>query len=78
MRYEDLNTAGNYLEKGKYLFSFDLKSGYHHVEIFPNHTQYLCFSWNHIYYKFMVLPFGLTSAPYIFTKIMRCLEIGRN
>ena len=37
------HTAGNYLEKRKYLFSFALKSGYHHVEIFPDHTQYLGF-----------------------------------
>ena len=66
-----------YLKKGKFMFSFDLKSGYHHIDIHPEQTQYLGFSWkfgNIIrYFKFLVLPFGLSSAPYIFTKIMRVM-----
>ena len=33
------------LNPGDFMFSFDLKSGYHHVEIFPEHRQYLSFSW---------------------------------
>ena len=31
-----------------YVFSFDLKSGYHHVDIFPEHWQYLGFSWGKV------------------------------
>ena len=73
VKYEDLKMASLYLRQGKYLFSFDLKSGYHHIDMLPDHTQYLGFAWCNTYYKIMVLPFGLTSAPYIFTKIMRCL-----
>ena len=73
VKYEDLKTARTYLDKEKYLFSFDLKSGYHHVEIHQEHTEYLGFSWNSQYFKFTVLPFGLTSAPYIFSKLMRYL-----
>ena len=57
------------------MFSFDLKSGYHHIEIFEEHTQYLGFSWTEKgitrFYVFLVLPFGLTSAGYIFTKVVR-------
>ena len=77
VKYEDLKIALLYLEKGKFMFSFDLKSGYHHVEIHPEHTQFVGFSWKFgsktRYFKFLVLPFGLSSAPYIFTKIMRVL-----
>ena len=29
----------------QYLFSFDIKSGYHHIEIFPDDQQFLGFSW---------------------------------
>ena len=76
-KFEDLKTTRLYLEKGKFLFSFDLKSGIHHIDIFPAHTDYLGFSWAigpiTKYYKFLVLPFGLSSAPYIFSKIMRVL-----
>ena len=77
VKYEDLKTALLYLKKGKFMFSFDLKSGYHQIDIHPEQTQYLGFSWkfgNIIrYFKFLVLPFGLSSAPYIFTKIMRVM-----
>jgi len=58
-------------------FSFDLKSGYHHVEIFQPYQTFLSFSWDFQgetrYYIFTVLPFGLSAAPYIFTKILRPL-----
>jgi hypothetical protein len=61
------------LEKGDYLFSFDLKSGYHHVDIAKEHWKYLGFSWKNCYFTFTVLPFGLSSACYIFTKLVRPL-----
>ena len=37
--------AREMLNAGDFMFSFALKSGYHHVEIFPGHRQYLSFSW---------------------------------
>lgn len=59
------------------MFSFDLKSGYHHVDIHRQHWEYLGFSWgqgpNTGYYVFCVLPFGLSTACYVFTKLMRLL-----
>ena len=62
------------------MFSFDLKSGYHHIEIFEGHQTYLGFSWKHgnsnfnKFYVFTVLPFGLSFAPHIFTKTLKPLE----
>ena len=55
---------------GGYACSFDLKSGYHHVDIFPSHQRFLGFSWTFPdgrtrYFAYTVLPFGLSSAPYI-------------
>ena len=32
-KYEDLNTALLLFEKGDHMFTFDLKSGYHHIDI---------------------------------------------
>ena len=69
---EDCKIALSYFEKGVYMFSFDLKSGYHHIEIAEEHQTYLGFSWNlqgsqsSRYFVFAVLPFGLSTAPYIF------------
>lgn len=76
-RCEDWRVLSAYLAKGGFCFNFDLKSGYHHVEIFPDHQKYLGFSWAFggvtRYFCFAVLPFGLSSAPYIFTKLLRPL-----
>ena len=58
----------------------DLKSGYHHVQIFEGHQTYLGFSWKHSNsnqvksYVFTVLHFGLSSAPHVFTKILKPLD----
>lgn len=76
-KYEDLHVAALMFEKHNYLFKFDLKSGYHHINIHVEHQKYLGFQWDTgtttEYYVFTVLPFGLATACYLFTKIMRPL-----
>lgn len=42
---EDVYIAREVLNPVDFMFSFDLQSGYHPVEIFPEHRQYLSFSW---------------------------------
>jgi len=44
-KYEDLRIAMLMFEKDDYLIKFDLKSGYHHLDIFEVHQTYLGFSW---------------------------------
>ena len=62
------------------MFSFDLKSRYHHIEIVSEHQTFLGFSWKfhkaegYQYFVFSVLPFGLFTAPYIFPKYVHPLE----
>ena len=77
VKYEDLRTALLFLRREGLMFQFDLKSGYHHISIRPDHQKYLCFSWEFegklSFFKFTVLPFGLSSAPFVFTKVVRPL-----
>lgn len=73
LKYEDLRVAMLLFQKGNYMFSFDLKSGYHHVDIAEAHCKYLGFFWSGRFYEFTVLPFGLSTACYIFTKLLRPL-----
>ena len=77
IKYDDWKIASLMFRKNGYMFSFDLKSGYHHVEIFQPHQTFLGFSWEFQgetrFYVFTVLPFGFSVAPYIFTKILRPL-----
>lgn len=73
---EDLSTLREISKLGFYFFTFDLKSGYHHLDIFAEHRKFLSFSWNlnsshPRHFCFTVLPFGLSSVPFIFTKLLR-------
>ena len=77
-RLEDWKSFINYAKKGGFAFKFDMKSGYHHIDICPYHQTFLGFQWpfNSVhkrYFCFTVLPFGLSSAPYLFTKLFRPL-----
>lgn len=71
VKFEDWRVALNYFTKGCFLFKFDLKSGYYHFDICTQHQTYLGFLWRENFYCFTVLAFGLTSAPFLFTKCLR-------
>ena len=43
---EGLHTIREIFSRDYFVFSFDLKSGYHHVDIFPEHQKFLAFSWD--------------------------------
>ena len=76
-KYEGLNLVPQLFQKEDFLFTFDLKSGYYYVDIHEDCWPYLGFSWGtgvlRRYYIFRVLPFGLASAGYVFTKLLRPL-----
>lgn len=74
-RYEDACTAKEMLKIRDCMFTFDLKSAYHHIEIYDKQKQYLGFSWEEngkiSDFVYNVLPFGISTAGYIFTKVLR-------
>ena len=74
-RYENLKTLEKIFEQGFYFATFDLKSGYHHIAIHTEHIGYLGFAWDFDgvtrYFVFLVMPFGLSPASYVFTKVLR-------
>ena len=76
-KYEDLRSLSQVLDEEHWFFTWDLKSGYHHVDICLDHQKYLGFAWPFSgvvrYLTFAVLPFGLSSACFCFTKLMRPL-----
>ena len=71
VKFEDWKVAMNYFEKDSYLFKFDLTSGYFHIDLNKKFQTYVGFKVDKIFYCFTVLPFGLSSAPYIFTKCLK-------
>ena len=52
-------------------------TGYHHVDILPPHRKFLGFSWTLAdekkWFVLSVLPFGLASTPYVFTRIQKAI-----
>ena len=76
-KMEDIDIARKTITVGSSLFSFDIKSAYHHIEIHEQDRGLLGFSWlddsKVRYFVFNVLPFGLSTAPFIFTKITKTL-----
>ena len=60
------------------MIKWDIHSAFHFCDMFYPHTEFLGFSWpdsNGVvcYYKFLVLPFGIRTAPYCFSKLNRPL-----
>lgn len=70
-KMESIDSAINMINKGDYLASLDLKDAYFSIPIAENHRKYLRFIWKQKRYQFCCLPFGLTSAPRIFTKVLK-------
>ena len=74
VKYEDWKVAIAYFAKDSFMFSFDLKSGYHHVDI-SQHQTFWDFPWrasesgDELFYVFTVLPFGLSTAPYMYWRL---------
>ena len=57
------------VKKGDYTFKIDLQDVYFHVPIHPSSRKYLRFAFENRVYQFQVLPFGLNTAPQVFTRL---------
>lgn len=69
-KMEDLRTATQLLSEGYFMATIDLKDAYFLIPIHPSHRAYLRFRLDNLY-EFTCLPFGLCSAPYVFTKLIK-------
>ena len=50
--------------------SLDINDAYLHVLICARHQRFLRFAIGKDHYRFVALPFGLASAPRVFTKVL--------
>ena len=77
IKFGDLRLMEQFSNPHQYMFKFDIKQGYHHIDIHKPRQKILGFPWEvgekTCYFVLTVVLFGLTSAPFIFTKVMRCL-----
>ena len=70
-KMEGLNSLLDLLSGSEFFTTIDLKDAYFTIPIHPEHYKYLRFEWNSTLYEFMCLPFGLSSSPRVFTKVMK-------
>jgi len=69
-KMESLQSIWSALLPGNYAFSLDLQDAYFHIPIHKSHRKFLRFVVKGQVYQFRALPFGLASAPWIFTQVM--------
>ena len=55
---------------GDWAVSINIKDAYLHIKIHPRYRKYLRFRFQGRTLQFRVLPFGLTTAPFVFTEMM--------
>ncbi|CAJ0952991.1 unnamed protein product [Ranitomeya imitator] len=68
-RMESLRSVVASMEPGEFLCSVDIRDAYLHVPICVRHQRFLRFAIQEHHYQFTALPFGLPSAPRVFTKV---------
>lgn len=64
------------LHKGAWTFSIDLTDAYFHIPIHPRSKKYMRLAFRNKIFQFRALPFGIASAPWLFTKIMKPVKLG--
>jgi hypothetical protein len=68
---ENLMCLKHLLNPNDYVVKLDLKDAYLTVGVHPHWQQFLRFIWQGKTYQFRALPFGLNTAPRIFTELLK-------
>ena len=71
LKMDTLESAIRIIKPNSYMASIDLKGAYYTVAIAEEHQKYLKFLFDGKLYQYTCLPNGLSSAPRIFTKLLK-------
>ena len=63
------------LQQGEWVTLLDFSDAYFHIPINPGSRKYLRFHLNNQSYQFTSLPFGLSTAPLEFTKVVKEVKL---
>ena len=66
-----LKNVWQLIQQGDFAFSIDLQDAYLHIPIVKHHHHFLRFVWRNVPYQWKVLPFGLATAPRVFTSLTK-------
>ena len=70
-KMEGLHLLKSLVKQGDFFVKLDLKDAYFTVAINSAHSHFLKFHWKGNIYMFTCMPFGLSSAPWAFTKLLK-------
>ncbi|RCN45092.1 hypothetical protein ANCCAN_08902 [Ancylostoma caninum] len=70
---EGLRLVADVVYQGDFCAKLDMSDAYFAINIKESSRPYLAFRWNEEIFSFTCLPFGLATAPYVYTKVMRVL-----
>lgn len=70
-----LKMVAGALRLGNFVVFLDLSDAYFHVRVAPSDRQFLRFKFKGRLFQFRAMPFGLSSAPWIFTKLTRPITV---
>jgi len=74
LKMESISSILPFLSQGMWATSLDVTDAFWSVSIGPEFQKYLCFVLDGIVFMFLKLPFGLTSAPWAFSRLMRPIK----
>ena len=70
-KMDSARTLKDLVRRNDWLVSIDLKDAYLSVPLEEGDRKYLRFTWEERVYEFQCLPFGLSSAPRVFTELLK-------
>ena len=70
-KMEDKEVMKSLINPSDYLASIDLRNAFHSIKLHPDSKKFVVFEFEGRRFCFNVLPFGLTSAPRVFTKVLK-------
>lgn len=70
-KMEDLRSAIKLMSKDCYMVTIDLKDAYYMINVAQLDRKFIRFQWKNILYEFTCVCFGQSTAPWLFTKLLR-------
>ncbi|EAL73842.1 hypothetical protein DDB_G0267210 [Dictyostelium discoideum AX4] len=70
-KMEGIKNLPSMVKQGYYMVKLDIKKAYLHVLVDPQYRDLFRFVWKGSHYRWKAMPFGLSTAPRIFTMLLR-------
>ncbi|KAM9957090.1 hypothetical protein ACTFIR_003827 [Dictyostelium discoideum] len=70
-KMEGIKNLPSMVKQGYYMVKLDIKKAYLHVFVDPQYRDLFRFVWKGSHYRWKTMPFGLSTAPRIFTMLLR-------